>query len=97
MRSKPLEDIREEISSLEKKGFSEIVLVGINLSAYGTDCGASICDAVELAASFDGIKRVRLGSLEPDHMTPDVTKGWLNAKSSARSFTYRSKADATRR
>ncbi|MDD6675970.1 MAG: radical SAM protein, partial [Oscillospiraceae bacterium] len=58
VRSKPLEDIREEISSLEKKGFSEIVLVGINLSAYGTVCGASICDAVELAASFDGIKRV---------------------------------------
>ena len=74
VRSKPLEDIREEISSLEKKGFSEIVLVGINLSAYGADCGASICDAVELAASFDGIKRVRLGSLEPDHMTPEVTK-----------------------
>ena len=80
VRSKPLEDIREEISSLEKKGFSEIVLVGINLSAYGTDCGASICDAVELAASFDGIKRVRLGSLEPDHMTPDVTKRLAECK-----------------
>ncbi|MGN0544503.1 MAG: tRNA (N(6)-L-threonylcarbamoyladenosine(37)-C(2))-methylthiotransferase MtaB [Acutalibacteraceae bacterium] len=73
VRSKPLGDIEKEISSLEKKGFSEIVLVGINLSAYGTDCGKSICDAVELAASFDGIKRVRLGSLEPDHMTPEVT------------------------
>ena len=80
VRSKPLEDIREEISSLEKKGFSEIVLVGINLSAYGTDCGASICDAIELAASFDGIKRVRLGSLEPDHMTPDVTKRLAECK-----------------
>ena len=80
VRSKPLEDIREEVASLEKKGFSEIVLVGINLSAYGTDCGASICDAVELAASFDGIKRVRLGSLEPDHMTPDVTKRLAECK-----------------
>lgn len=73
VRSKPLEDIEKEIASLEKKGFSEIVLVGINLSAYGTDCQKSICDAVECAASFDGIKRVRLGSLEPDHMTPEVT------------------------
>ena len=86
VRSKPLEDIREEISSLEKKGFSEIVLVGINLSAYGTDCGASICDAVELAASFDGIKRVRLGSLEPDHMTPDVTKRRRECKNTAAEY-----------
>ena len=80
VRSKPLEDIRKEISSLEKKGFSEIVLVGINLSAYGTDCGLNLCDAVELAASFDGIKRVRLGSLEPDHMTPEVTKRLAECK-----------------
>ena len=80
VRSKPLEDIRKEIASLEKKGFSEIVLVGINLSAYGTDCGLNLCDAVELAASFDGIKRVRLGSLEPDHMTPEVTKRLAECK-----------------
>ena len=73
VRSKPLESIAEEISALEKNGFSEIVLVGINLSAYGTDCEKNICDVVELAASFEGIKRVRLGSLEPDHMTKEIT------------------------
>ncbi len=73
VRSKPLDTIAEEISALEKSGFSEIVLVGINLSSYGTDCGKNLCDAVELAASFPGIKRVRLGSLEPDHMTKEIT------------------------
>lgn len=40
----------------------------------------NLCDAVELAASFDGIKRVRLGSLEPDHMTPEVTKRLAECK-----------------
>ncbi|MBQ2774493.1 MAG: tRNA (N(6)-L-threonylcarbamoyladenosine(37)-C(2))-methylthiotransferase MtaB [Clostridia bacterium] len=73
VRSKPLEKIAEEIAALEKNGFCEIVLVGINLSAYGTDCGKTICDAVELAASFPKISRVRLGSLEPDHMTQEIT------------------------
>ncbi len=75
VRSKPLDELREELASLEKNGFSEIVLVGINLSAYGTDSTGNIVDAVKLAASFDGIKRVRLGSLEPDHITDEIIRG----------------------
>ncbi|MBR2867613.1 MAG: tRNA (N(6)-L-threonylcarbamoyladenosine(37)-C(2))-methylthiotransferase MtaB [Clostridia bacterium] len=72
VRSKPLETLKAEIALLEKSGFSEIVLVGINLSAYGTDIGSSLAEAVETVASFDGVKRIRLGSLEPDHITDDV-------------------------
>ena len=72
MRSKPLEALREELAALEKAGFCEIVLVGINLSAYGSDLGCTLADAVRLAASFPGIRRVRLGSLEPDHITDAV-------------------------
>lgn len=72
VRSKPLETLKEEISALEKSGFSEIVLVGINLSAYGTDIGSSLAEAVETVASFKGITRIRLGSLEPDHITDEV-------------------------
>ena len=52
-----------------------IFLVGINLSAYGTDTEGTIVDAVKIAASFDGIKRVRLGSLEPDHITDEIIEG----------------------
>lgn len=71
-RSKPIEDLRAELEALASKGYKEVVLVGINLSCYGKDIGLSICDAVELACSIDSLKRVRLGSLEPDHMTDDV-------------------------
>lgn len=72
VRSKPLDELRDEIASLEKNGFAEIVLVGINLSAYGMGTNINIVDAVRLAASFEGIKRVRLGSLEPDHITDEI-------------------------
>ena len=75
MRSKPLDELKNEIAELEKNGFSEIVLVGINLSAYGMGTDKNIVDAVKLAASFDGIKRVRLGSLEPDHITDEIIDG----------------------
>lgn len=72
VRSKPFDVLAQELESLEKNGFSEIVLVGINLSAYLTEDGKNLADAVALAASFDGIKRVRLGSLEPDHITDEM-------------------------
>ncbi len=74
-RSKPLEDIESETSELAKNGFREIVVVGINLSAYGSDIGSNIVEAVERIASIDGIERVRLGSLEPDHITENVITG----------------------
>ena len=75
VRSKPLDELKNEIAQLENNGFSEIVLVGINLSAYGMGTDKNIVDAVKLAASFDGIKRVRLGSLEPDHITDEIIEG----------------------
>ncbi len=78
VRSKPIEELKNEIASLEKNGFSEIVLVGINLSAYGMGYDYNIVDAVRLAASFEGIKRVRLGSLEPDHITDEIISGLAN-------------------
>ena len=74
VRSRDCESIKTEITALAKKGFKEVVLVGINLSAYGKDNGLSLCDAVSAAASVEGICRVRLGSLEPDHITEDILR-----------------------
>lgn len=72
VRSKPLAELKEEIESLAESGIREIVLVGINLSAYGKGENFNIADAVELCAKTDGIERIRLGSLEPDHITDDI-------------------------
>lgn len=72
VRSKPLDALQSELQALAARGYREIVLVGINLTAYGKDTGADLCDAVEAACAVDGIDRVRLGSLEPDCLTPAV-------------------------
>ncbi len=72
VRSKPLEDIRREAAALSHSGYREIVLAGINLPAYGQDLGLHLCDAVEAACGEAGITRVRLGSLEPEQLTPEV-------------------------
>ncbi len=74
VRSRPLEDIAAEVQALARNGYKEVVLVGINLSAYGTDLGLTLCDAVETICAIDGIERVRLGSLEPEYLDKDTIK-----------------------
>ncbi len=69
VRSKPLADIKKEAEALSLKGYSEVVLVGINLSSYGKGEEIDLCDAVDAVCGVEGIKRVRLGSLEPDHIS----------------------------
>lgn len=80
VRSKSLDDLKDEFESLISRGFCEVVLVGINLSSYGKDTGESMCDVVELADKV-GFKRIRLGSLEPDHITDDVIARLSRVKS----------------
>ena len=72
VRSKPLDAIKREAEELAKNGFPEVVLVGINLSAYGKGEDINLCDAVETVCSVEGIERVRLGSLEPDHISDEM-------------------------
>ena len=72
VRSKTLENIVSEARTLAGNGFKELVLVGINLSAYGQELDLDIRDAVKAVCSVDGVSRVRLGSIEPERMTEDV-------------------------
>ena len=80
VRSRPLESIKKEAEALANNGYIEIVLVGINLSSYGLGTELNLCDAVDAVCSVDGIKRVRLGSLEPDSMTDEMLRRLSNNK-----------------
>ena len=82
VRSRPIDDIKNEAQKLADNGYLEVVLVGINLSAYGQGENIDICNAVNAVAGINGIKRVRLGSLEPDH----ITDGMLAALASEEKF-----------
>ena len=74
VRSKSLTDLKTEVQRVADGGYKEVVLVGINLSAYGLDEDYNLADAVECACSVDGIERVRLGSIEPERMDEDMVK-----------------------
>ena len=67
VRSRPLRAIREEAEELARAGFQELVLTGIHLTSYGRDLEdkPTLAGAVGEACAPQGIRRVRLGSLEP--------------------------------
>ena len=97
IRSRPLGEIEAEAASLAENGYKEIVLVGINLTSYGKDFGKTICDAVSAAARPEGIKRIRLGSLEPDHISDDTLESLKREKKFCPQFhlALQSGSDAT--
>ena len=47
MRSKPIEELHSELQALSQNGYKEVVLVGINLSSYGSDIGRTFPEAVK--------------------------------------------------
>lgn len=72
VRSKPLSALKTELENVALGGYREVVLVGINLSAYGSGEDYDLADAVETACSIEGIERVRLGSIEPEQMDKEL-------------------------
>ena len=65
IRSRPVAEIAREARRLADAGFSELVLTGIHLTSYGRDLnGETLIDAIR-ACDQPGVKRIRLGSLEP--------------------------------
>ncbi len=70
LRSKDPQALRRELEGLAAAGYQEVVLVGINLSCYGRELGLRLADAVELACEVEGLRRVRLGSVEPELLEP---------------------------
>lgn len=86
VRSKLIEDIKKESFALSENGYREIVLTGINLPCYGEDLGLHLCDAVDAVCETEGIERVRLSSLEPERLTPDVIARLAKQKKLCPSF-----------
>ena len=77
IRSRPLEEIREEAESLAAAGFKEVVLTGIHLTSYGRDKHGemTLLDAIREVHAVEGIERIRLGSLEPVIVTREFVAG----------------------
>ncbi len=71
VRSRAESSILAELRQLAASGYREVVLSAISLPSYGLDTGTNLVELVEKCAQVPGIERIRLGSLDPDMLTPE--------------------------
>ena len=72
IRSRPPEDVLEEVEKLAKGGFKEIVLTGIHIASYGRETGkANLLELLKQINEVGGIDRIRIGSVEPGLITEE--------------------------
>lgn len=67
VRSRNPESIISEVSKIAQNGIKEVVITGIHIASYGKDFKSNyrLIDLLEEINKIDGIKRIRLGSIEP--------------------------------
>lgn len=75
VRSRAKQDVIREVQDLAANGYQEVVLTGIHLSSYGVDLESEDLLSLILAVhEVEGIKRIRLGSLEPRIITEEFAR-----------------------
>ena len=73
VRSRNAESIIKEITQIAQNGIKEVVITGIHVASYGRDLGNEngLIELLEKINEIEGIKRIRLGSLEPKIITEE--------------------------
>jgi threonylcarbamoyladenosine tRNA methylthiotransferase MtaB len=76
LRSREPEKVLNEVKKLVDEGFGEIVLTGIHIGAFGAglDEKIDLAGLVVKVALIPGLKRLRLGSVEPLDITPRLIR-----------------------
>lgn len=80
LKSRDIKDIKEEILNLVEQGYKEIVFTGIHVTSYGRDLKNEIklIDVIEEMSEIKKLRRIRLSSLEPNHINDDFVKRCFN-------------------
>ena len=80
-RSSSESAILKEAESLAANGFGEIVLTGTNIGSYGKSAGTSLGALLQKLGAIRGIRRIRLGSIEPSQIDASfreiLSEPWL--------------------
>ena len=83
LKSTPADEVVKEVKEKVSQGYKEVVITGIHLSSYGVsekgangfvhEKGLPLQNLIKMVNDIEGLKRIRLGSLEPRI----ITKEWL--------------------
>ncbi len=64
-RSRPVDEIVEEVNRLHQAGVQEVVITGVHVGGYGSDTGSSLYRLLNELLERTEIPRIRLASVEP--------------------------------
>ncbi len=80
-RSQDESKILQQIEILSSNGYGEFILTGTNIGSYGKDKNTSLGKLLKNISKIKGVKRIRLGSIEPIQIDDDfieiLDEEWL--------------------
>jgi threonylcarbamoyladenosine tRNA methylthiotransferase MtaB len=90
-RSRPVDEILEEIRGLISNGYKEVVLTGINIGDFDGGVAAGeqpvrLAELVRLVDQLPGLERLRISSIDPDEIDDDLADAVLNGKTTCPSM-----------
>ena len=71
-RSKNFDTVINEVNTLVKNGYQEVVLTGIHTGNYGTDINRTFAELLQELIKIKGLKRLRISSIEITELTDEV-------------------------
>jgi threonylcarbamoyladenosine tRNA methylthiotransferase MtaB len=78
-RALPVKDALENAKRLLGEGFKEIVLTGVNIGEYEANTGERLSDLVYQLLELKELKRLRLGSVEPNTLNDDLLEAFASS------------------
>jgi threonylcarbamoyladenosine tRNA methylthiotransferase MtaB len=87
-RSKTVDEVLKEVEQLVANGYKEIVLTGINIGDFDGQKPGEIrlVDLVREVDAIEGVKRLRLSSIDPDEVDQDLQDAILKGRSTCPSL-----------
>jgi len=79
-RSKKLDMVIDEVKRLVSNGYKEIVLTGIHTGSYGRDLNISFHELLSNLIKIDGLKRLRISSIECTEIDDQILELLKNSK-----------------
>ena len=86
VRSMPVCEVRREAERLAEAGYRELVVTGIHLGSFGRGTEETLIDAIRAVHDVPGVRRVRLGSIEPVTVTEEFAHAVANMPGVCRQF-----------
>jgi len=84
-RSRTIEEVVREVEGLVASGYKDIVITGINVGDF-QDGEKGLADLMRAVDQVDGVKRLRLSSIDPDEIDDDLMDAILNGKNTCHSL-----------